>query len=443
MMHTTTAAEYEMMRAQTGRHLAAATEEEVMQQQQQQQRALPRLLGGKPVYQMAPVMGDTSTPAEPMKVHPLSAMQANPFMCPLSSTSRGVDQAQGARFAAQQAADAVPIRLSSLLPDAGVAMSPPGLSTGAGNGLQMITLICDAQHGQAFLAWLRKAEAHEVNAIFELLLPSTIALSMHENGRLVIEEILALGNRCQRLQIADKLRGHVVSLAMDASGCWVVQKALQLLPVDVQIELAAELAPKVSDCIESKHGNFVVQVCVEQMPPDSVDFIVRAVERRAQHFASHRFGCRVIQRLLEHCPVMQVVHILEQLVEASLELSISPYACHVVHCVLEHGRVDDKQKIFDVVRANIVRLSRGRLSCSVVEKCMEIATVGQDGVFLQGHLQALFHAVLQDDVVEDMARKRFGRALLKRMLDYAPGPDRDMLQQKLTEARPSMMITSL
>lgn len=279
---------------------------------------------------------------------------------------------------------------------------------------------------------LRKATEPELAACLQALLPAADALACDANGHGVVEDLLERGTAQQRLDLVACLRPAALRLATDAHGCWVLQKAIQLLPSGQQAKLFAALAPSIEECMESRHGNFVVQACIEQLPPDDVTFVAMAVEQNPRYYASHKYGCRVVQRLLEHCPVAQVAAILDEVVAAAVELSRNQYGCHVLRCVLEHGRCDDKRRILEAMRINIVKLSRNRLASMVIEKCIEVASDGEHAAFLQPEREAFTLAVLYGDglgfeagiaeapPIEQLARTRFGRGILRRFLDAAP-----------------------
>jgi pumilio RNA-binding family len=291
---------------------------------------------------------------------------------------------------------------------------------------------------------LRNATPDEVDAAFHVLLPAVEELSCDADGHTVVEELLQRGTVAQRLELATQLRRSAARLSTDANGCWVIQKAIQVLPCEQQALLFAALAADIDGCIESRHGNFVVQASIEHLPPDDVSFVVRAVEKNAKQTASHKYGCRVIQRLLEHCPAIQVERILEQIVHAALDLSRNQYGCHVLRCVLAHGRQEDKKRIIQVMWLNMAQLSRNRLASMVIEKCIEVACEGEHASYLQGERTALTHAVLYGQAsgsedpqcdgapLEQMLRTRFGRGILRRLVQYVSPEEREALQRRLS-----------
>mmetsp|Transcript_71711 Transcript_71711/g.198957 ORF Transcript_71711/g.198957 Transcript_71711/m.198957 type:complete len:601 (-) Transcript_71711:82-1884(-) len=337
---------------------------------------------------------------------------------------------------AQRADDCIQLNLSSALGDCALSSSAPVSlapyreavlrKVGAGEHL------CDA--GEEKFA-----------AILETVLPDAVELACSATGRVVLEELLERGTRAQRIALAERFRGSMLRLSMDSHGCWCIQKVIQHLPCEALFQLVSELASSVEECIESKHGNFVVQACIEQLPLDPMAFVVAAIECHARHFGTHRYGCRVVQRLLEHCSHGQTARIIDQVVDATLEFSRNQYGCHVLRCILDHGRAGDKRRIMEVMRANILRLSRNRLSSLVIEKCFEVASEGEHASALRNERAALIHAVFScgSDAEEDvgcadrplvqMAGTRFGRSILRRILDCAPAGEREALQQNIAE----------
>mmetsp|Transcript_110958 Transcript_110958/g.312828 ORF Transcript_110958/g.312828 Transcript_110958/m.312828 type:complete len:504 (+) Transcript_110958:3-1514(+) len=297
---------------------------------------------------------------------------------------------------------------------------------------------------------IRSADEQELPELFEMIMPDAIDMACDESGRAVLEALLEVSSREWRLLFADRLRGAVSRLTVDIHGCWVVQKVLELLPCDAQIRLMGELSENIEECIESKHGNFVVQACVEQLPPDALTFIVTAVERRAKHFAMHRYGCRVVQRIVEHCSAAQVVLLLNQIVDASLELSRHQYGCHVLRCALEHGQREHKLRIMEAMRLNLPQLSRNRLSSLVLEKCLEVANGGQHAMFLQDERSAFIRAVFDTSKADknsrtplmQMASTRFGRGILRRLVESAPPAEREALRRVVNEALPNSRVAA-
>merc|ERR1712013_697982 len=89
------------------------------------------------------------------------------------------------------------------------------------------------------------------------------------------------------------------------------------------------------------------------------------------------YGCRVLQRLLEHCASTQLETILNQILGAVPELAQNLYGNYVVQHMLEHGRLEDKIYIVQIVENSIVEFSQHKCSSNVVEKALEIATVGE------------------------------------------------------------------
>jgi len=184
------------------------------------------------------------------------------------------------------------------------------------------------------------------------------------------------------------------------------------------------------------HGNHVIQKCIEQMPPDSVTFIINAVNTKVDFWASHMYGCRVIQRLLEHCTSAQLPKMLDSILQSVKKLAMDPYGNYVVQHMLEHGRREDKAKIIQTVSQNIVEFAKHKCSSNVVEKCFEIAAIGEHAQQLEQDRKSLYTAVLgpmtdPNPPLLQMLDDRFGNYIVQRMIEYSKGDDRVQLQQKL------------
>jgi len=198
--------------------------------------------------------------------------------------------------------------------------------------------------------------------------------------------------------------------------------------------IATELGKNVVDCISSMHGNHVIQKCIEQMPPDSVSFIIEAVEKDTERWGSHMYGCRVIQRLLEHCASHQLQKILEHILKSIPKLAQDPYGNYVVQHMLEHGRKEDKKRVVSIIQDHVVDFAMHKCSSNVVEKCFEIATVGEHAYALDDERAKLMNTVLGTDdnpPLYQMMDNKFGNYIVQRMIEHSRGKERDLLHKRL------------
>mmetsp|Transcript_39465 Transcript_39465/g.62624 ORF Transcript_39465/g.62624 Transcript_39465/m.62624 type:complete len:599 (-) Transcript_39465:454-2250(-) len=297
------------------------------------------------------------------------------------------------------------------------------------------------QHGSRFLqAKLDESSDEEKAAVFQAILPEVGSLAGDSFGNFVVQKLLDVCSSEQRKLLAERLEGKVCMLANETHGCRVIQKALQVLPRESQQRLAKELEHNVGTCIENMHGNHVIQKCVEQMPPDAVTFIIDEVNTKVEFWASHMYGCRVIQRLLEHCTSIQLPRMLDQLIVHVKKLSRDSYGNYVVQHMLEHGRQEDKAAIIQVISRDVVEYSKNKCSSNVVEKCFEIAAIGEHAAQLEQERRSLYHAVLAGNVADphsplmSMMDDRFGNYIVQRMIEHSKGEERQLLQKKLLSA---------
>jgi pumilio RNA-binding family len=307
------------------------------------------------------------------------------------------------------------------------------------------------QHGSRFLQQNLESsqDAAEKAAVLNMILPQTKAMSKDQYGNFVIQKLFDIGTSDQRKALADELEGEVVNLSMDQHGCRVIQKALQLLPRDSQTKLAGELVDptgredRVGDCIENMHGNHVIQKCIEQMPPDSVNFIIDSVNRRIDTMAEHMYGCRIIQRLLEHCAPHQLQDMLGNIGSHTKRLSENLYGNYVVQHMLEHGRVEDKKMILEVVTQNIIPFAKNKCSSNVVEKCFEIASIGEHADALKDHRRRLYFAVFNAQPgLQELTDDKFGNYIVQRMLEYSRDEERNILKNQLLTLVPQLQTSS-
>mmetsp|Transcript_43603 Transcript_43603/g.109466 ORF Transcript_43603/g.109466 Transcript_43603/m.109466 type:complete len:544 (+) Transcript_43603:101-1732(+) len=303
-------------------------------------------------------------------------------------------------------------------------------------------------HGSRFLqSTLDAAEKDDKQLIFSGIQGNFIALANDAHGNFVVQKFFDIGSVDQKKEIVTELYPKLLVLANETHGCRVVQKAIQHVPRESQLVMATKLKENVVACIESMHGNHVIQKCIEQMPPDSVTFIIEAVEAEAQRMASHMYGCRVAQRLLEHCASHQLETMLNKILTVIDKLATDNYGNYVVQHMLEHGRVEDKKIIIGVIERNIVEFSKHKCSSNVVEKALEIATVGEHAAQLENERSSLMFRVIGDPQdpnppLRQMMEDRFGNFIVQRMIEHARGPERERLRQQLQASQDQLKNSS-
>lgn len=274
--------------------------------------------------------------------------------------------------------------------------------------------------------------------ITQAILPHVRALASDQFGNFVVQKMFqhsGLGSEIKK-QMADQLRGSVLSLSLDEYGCRVVQDALQHLPREHQQLLAQELRNDVGKCIENMHANHVIQKCIEQLPPDSVTFIIDEMNAKVDGWANHSYGCRVIQRLLEHCAPEQLEKMMDAIINSIHKMAKHPYGNYVVQHMLDHGRPKDKGQIMQIVGTKITDFSTHRCSSNVVEKCFEIAAVGEHAPQLDAQRRALYNSVLIGSASDgpplfQMVDDKFGNYIVQSMIQYSKQDDRQRLFETL------------
>merc|ERR1719203_645618 len=107
--------------------------------------------------------------------------------------------------------------------------------------------------------------------------------------------------------------------------------------------------------------------------------------------------------------------------------------------MLEHGRREDKRAIIQVVMNNIVDFSKHKCSSNVVEKALEIATVGEHASELEADRANLMNSLIGEigdpaPPVRQMMDDKFGNFIVQRMTEHARGQERDRLRQQLQQA---------
>jgi len=283
---------------------------------------------------------------------------------------------------------------------------------------------------------LEEADQADREAVFMIVEPQAVSLANEPFGNFLVQKYFDVGTVEQRKTLVNTLYEHLLTLSNETHGCRVVQKAIQHVPRDSQLLIAKKLKENVVSCIESMHGNHVIQKCIEQMPPDSVTFIIQAVESEAARMASHMYGCRIVQRLLEHCASHQLQNMLDQILGKVDKLAIDPYGNYVVQHMLEHGRIDDKRFIMGIVERNITEFSTNKCSSNVVEKAVEVSTVGEHAAQLERERTSLMNKVFGETTdpnppLRQMMDDRFGNFIVQRMVEHTRGPERDRLRTLL------------
>merc|ERR1719238_708121 len=105
--------------------------------------------------------------------------------------------------------------------------------------------------------------------------------------------------------------------------------------------------------------------------------------------------------------------------------------------MLEHGRPEDKKRILQAVAQNIMDFAKNKCSSNVVEKCFEIATIGEHADQLKEERTRLFEAVLvqrpgeSSTPLQQLTDDKFGNYIVQRMLEHSRGPEREQLKQQL------------
>jgi pumilio RNA-binding family len=304
------------------------------------------------------------------------------------------------------------------------------------------------QSGSKYLqSKLDEASPEERQEVLSIISQHAPTLANDAFGNFVIQKFFDIGTADQKKALLEDLLPKVLTLSTDQHGCRVVQKAITSVPRWDQVRIAERLQENVIGCIESMHGNHVIQKCIQEMPPESVSFIIKAVQDNAEKMASHIYGCRVVQRLLEHCASTLLETLLNQILKNIATLAQCPYGNYVVQHMLEHGRLEDKKQIIDVVITNIVDFSKHKCSSNVVEKALEISTVGCDAKALEADRKRLMKKVIGADgdpnpPLRQMMDDKFGNFIVQRMIEHARGDERILLCTHLADAEQQLKNSS-
>jgi len=296
------------------------------------------------------------------------------------------------------------------------------------------------QEGSRFLQW--KLEGNCTTAeqaqIFEKAVPAAVHLASDAFGNFVVQKLFEHGTEAQLNDLVVQVKGNILEMSKDKYGCRVVQKIMERVSVQQKCDLASELNDHVIDCIEDMNGNHVVQKVVEHLAPD-VQFIIAAVAESsdiAEKMASHMYGCRVIQRLLENCDLEELAGVLDPIVSAAGKLSKDKHANYVVQCILQRGRQEDKKSIVSQISKNVLDFSKNKVSSNVVEKCLEVTSVGPDADGLEAERTALMAAVLgsagdQRAPINQLMTDKFGNYTAQRIIEYSRGEDWKELRRRI------------
>lgn len=315
--------------------------------------------------------------------------------------------------------------------------------------LPLVAEFAQDQIGARYLVnRLDDGNAVDRQEILEAILPVSGVLAGDVSGNNVIQKYFDIGTTEQKKQLTVAMLPEMIKLSTETYGCRVVQKAIQHVPRETQLMIADKLKKNVVGCIDNMHGNHVIQKCIEQMPPDSVTFIIKAIEDQTEKMAMNMYGCRVIQRLLEHCASHQLRGMLDRILDNVCKLAQDSYGNYVIQHVLEHGRKEDKQRVIAVIKTDVGEYSKHKCSSNVVEKCFEIATIGEHAQGLEEERHALTSAVLglpgdPDAPINYMMEDRYGNYIVQRMIEHSRGAEREFLKHKIEALTPLLRQSTI
>uniref|UniRef100_A0A7S2PE12 PUM-HD domain-containing protein n=1 Tax=Zooxanthella nutricula TaxID=1333877 RepID=A0A7S2PE12_9DINO len=273
-------------------------------------------------------------------------------------------------------------------------------------------------------------------AIMPNLLQVVGDLACHVRGSKVLVVLFDVGDAEQKRLLVGALVPVMLHVTNDAHGCRVVQKAMDFASPEDLVRMAGAMEKDVMSCIESMYGNYVIQKIIDVMPPESCSFIIRAVQTEPAEIASHMYGCRVVQRLLEHCKLGQMSEIIEGIIEDTARLSQDFFGKNVIRHVLQYGSADHVKRVMRVITEDVVSYSNNRCSNGLVDKCLEVSTIGNHAQELQAERSALMQELLGDissasPPFQQIMGDRFGSLVVQRLFDHARGSERGQLLRHL------------
>lgn len=266
------------------------------------------------------------------------------------------------------------------------------------------------------------------------------SLAFDDTTSQLLVKLFQASNLPQRIALAQSLHGMIGKLARDKHGCWVVQSAIENVPAALQATLVQELKSKVVACSQNMHGNFVLQKCIELLPAAAITFMIEELESCAVEMAMHMYACRVLQRLIEHChPEQHLSRLIQNLLSSTSQLINDSYGNNVVRAILIYGSLEHKQCILEAVINNVEEFSTQKNSSLVLEKCLEISTVGLNSKELKPLRDDLMDSILGQDgdrrpPFERIMLDRFGNYIVQNVITFARTPSEFSRLQRLLEA---------
>ncbi|CAK0826529.1 unnamed protein product [Prorocentrum cordatum] len=129
--------------------------------------------------------------------------------------------------------------------------------------------------------------------------------------------------------------------------------------------------------------------------------------------------------------------------EGTAKFAKDPFGNYVVQHMLQHGRKEDKKRIIAIIQARILEFTQHKCSSNVVDKCFEVATIGEHALALEEERASLTRIVLGEEgdenpPIKSMMFDRFGSHILQHMLEHSRGPEREELISRLKQEEPRL-----
>ncbi|KAF4394855.1 hypothetical protein G4B88_002732 [Cannabis sativa] len=239
-----------------------------------------------------------------------------------------------------------------------------------------IYCIAKDQYGCRTLQTLfEQGTSRDVQIIFDGVIDHVVELSINPFGNYLIQKLLDVCCKQQKLQIAVVLTqkpGQLVDISLDAHGSRVVQKLIENAEDRDLIELImSAIEPGFLLLAKDLNGNHVVQRCLQCFSSEHNEHIFHDAVKYCIDIATHRQGCCVLQRCLSRAPEKHLDKLVTEITNNALFLAQDPYGNYVIQFIIGLRLPSANAKLASQFRGNYEYLSMHKFSSHVVEKCLK------------------------------------------------------------------------